>query len=116
MKKRVGSRDCRKKSKNRKKSPKIESFIDVNSKNSNFSENYDLLPWVQKSLLLLEIEESTCEREGELKIKLEKEREGELKIKLEKERVRGTEREIVNFFFKNKNKKWMNCKKEGEEE
>jgi hypothetical protein len=36
--------------------------------NSNFSENLDLLPWVQKSLLLSQIEESTCEREGELKI------------------------------------------------
>jgi hypothetical protein len=55
-KKRVGSRDCRKKSKNRKISPKIANFIDVNFKNSNFSENYDLLPWVQKSLLSSEIE------------------------------------------------------------
>jgi hypothetical protein len=43
-------------------------------KNSNFSENLDLLPWVQKNLLPSEIKESTCEREGELKIKLEKER------------------------------------------
>jgi hypothetical protein len=31
------------------------------------------LPWVQKSLLPSEIKESMCEREGELKIKLEKE-------------------------------------------
>jgi hypothetical protein len=71
-KKRTGSRDCRKKSKNRNFSPKIKNFTDVNFKNSNFSENYDLLPWVQKSLLPSEIEESTCEREEELKIKLEK--------------------------------------------
>jgi hypothetical protein len=49
-------------------------------KNSIFGENYDLLPWVQKSLLLSGIEESTYEREGELK------------IKLEKERVRGTQK------------------------
>jgi hypothetical protein len=54
-------------------------------KNSIFGEIYDLLPWVQKSLLLSEIEESTYEREGELK------------IKLEKEKVRGTEREMENF-------------------
>jgi hypothetical protein len=40
--------------------------------------------WVQKSLLLSEIEESTNERKGELKIKLEKEKE------------RGTERETGN--------------------
>jgi hypothetical protein len=70
----VGSRDCRTKSKNRKNSPKIDNFIDVNFKNSNFSEIYDLLPWVQKNFLPLEIEESTCEREGEQKIKLEKEK------------------------------------------
>jgi hypothetical protein len=38
-KKRAGSRDCRKKYKNRKFSPKVENFIDVNFKNSNFSEN-----------------------------------------------------------------------------
>jgi hypothetical protein len=38
-KKRAGSRDCCKKSQNRKISPKIEIFIDVNFKNSNFSEN-----------------------------------------------------------------------------
>jgi hypothetical protein len=43
-------------------------------KNSNFSKNLDLLPWVQKNLLPSEIKESTCEREGELKIKFEKER------------------------------------------
>jgi hypothetical protein len=73
-KKRAGSKDCHKKSKNRNFAPKIENFTDVNFKNSNFSEYWDLLPWVQKSLLPLEIEESTCEREGELKIKLEKER------------------------------------------
>jgi hypothetical protein len=38
-KKRVGSRDCGKKSKNKKNSPKIEIFTDVNFKNSNFSGN-----------------------------------------------------------------------------
>jgi hypothetical protein len=43
-------------------------------KNSNFSENWDLLPWVQKNLLPSEIKKSMCEREGELKIKFEKER------------------------------------------
>jgi hypothetical protein len=47
----------------------------------------DLLPWVQKSLLPSEIKESTCEREGELK------------IKFEKERMRATEREMENLFF-----------------
>jgi hypothetical protein len=40
--------------------------------------------WFQKSLLS-EIKESTCERERELK------------IKLEKKRVRGTERETENL-------------------
>jgi hypothetical protein len=50
-----------------------------------FSENWDLLPRVQKSLLPSEIKESTCEREGELK------------IKLEKERVRGIERKTENL-------------------
>jgi hypothetical protein len=34
-KKKAGSRDCRKKSKNRKFSSKIEFFIDVNFKNYN---------------------------------------------------------------------------------
>jgi hypothetical protein len=92
-KKRAGSMDSRKKSKNRLISPKIEKFTYVNFKNSNFSENYDLLPWVQKSLLPSEIEESTYEREGELK------------IKLEKERVRGTKRETENFYKKIK-KNW----------
>jgi hypothetical protein len=63
-------------------------------KNSNFSKNLDLLPWVQKNLLPSKIKESTYEREGELKIKFEKEsasnrkKFGEFKIKkqLEKER------------------------------
>jgi hypothetical protein len=51
----------------------------------------DLLPWVQKSLLLSQIEESTCEREGELKIKFKKKkarnrkRDGEF---LKKEKTR----------------------------
>jgi hypothetical protein len=56
-------------------------------KNSNFSENWDLLPWVQKSLLPSEIEESTCEGKEELK------------IKFEKGRIRGTERKIENLKF-----------------
>jgi hypothetical protein len=56
-------------------------------KNSNFSENWDLLPWVQKNLLPSEIKESTYEREGELK------------IKFEKERMRATERKMENSFF-----------------
>jgi hypothetical protein len=43
-------------------------------KTSNISKNLDLLPWVQKNLLPSKIKESTCEREGELKIKFEKER------------------------------------------
>jgi hypothetical protein len=54
--------------------------------NSNFSENWDLLPWVQKNLLPSEIKESTCEREGELK------------IKFEKERMRAIERKMENSF------------------
>jgi hypothetical protein len=55
---------------------------------SNFSENWDLLPWVQKSLLPSEIKESTCVWEGELK------------IKLEKERMRGIERKMENLKIK----------------
>jgi lauroyl/myristoyl acyltransferase len=55
-------------------------------KNSNFSKNLDLLPWVQKNLLPSEIKESTCEREGELK------------IKFEKERMRAIERNLENFY------------------
>jgi hypothetical protein len=68
---------------------KIEILMTDFFKNSIFGENYDLLLWVQKNLLLSEIEESTYEREGELKIKLEKEsvrnrkRDGEL-LKLKK--------------------------------
>jgi hypothetical protein len=57
-------------------------------KNSNFSENLGLLPWVQKNLLPSEIKESTCEKEGELK------------IKLEKERMRATERNLENLKIK----------------
>jgi hypothetical protein len=53
-------------------------------KNSNFSKNLDLLPWVQKNLLPSEIKESTCEREGDLQ------------IKFEKERMRAIEREMEN--------------------
>jgi hypothetical protein len=55
-------------------------------KDSNFSKNLDLLPWVQKNILPSEIKESTCEREGELK------------IKFAKERMRATERKIENCF------------------
>jgi hypothetical protein len=51
---------------------------------SNFSKNLDLLLWVQKNLLPSKIKESTCEREGELK------------IKFEKERVRATKRNLEN--------------------
>jgi hypothetical protein len=50
----------------------------------------DLLPWVQKNLLPSKIKESTCEREGELK------------IKFEKERIRATERDLENFYKKKK--------------
>jgi hypothetical protein len=57
-------------------------------KNSNFSKNLDLLPWIQKNLLPSEIKESTYEREGELK------------IKFEKERMRATERKMENSFLK----------------
>jgi hypothetical protein len=53
------------------------------SKDSNFSKNLDLLPWVQKNLLPSEIKESTCEREGELKIKFEKERMQAIESKME---------------------------------
>jgi hypothetical protein len=55
-------------------------------KNSKFSENWDLLPWVQKNLLPFEFKESTCVREGELK------------IKFEKERMRAIERNLENSF------------------
>jgi hypothetical protein len=57
---------------------------------SNFSENWDLLLWIQKNLLPFEIKESTCEREGELK------------IKFEKERMRATKRKMENFCIKKK--------------
>jgi hypothetical protein len=73
-------------------------------KNSNFSKNLDLLPWVQKNLLPSKIKESTCEREGELK------------IKFEKERIRATERKMENFFIKKKLERERNSKEEGEEE
>jgi hypothetical protein len=59
-------------------------------KNCNFSENWDLLPWVQKNLLPSEIKESTYEREGELK------------IKFENERMRVIERKMENSFMKKK--------------
>jgi hypothetical protein len=52
-------------------------------KNSNFRKNSDLLPWVQKNLLPSKIKESTYEREGELKIKFDKERVRAIKRNLE---------------------------------
>jgi hypothetical protein len=66
-------------------------------KNSNLSENWNLLPWVQKNLPPSEIKESTCEREGELK------------IKFEKERMRATKRKMEKSFLKNK-KNWIEKK------
>jgi hypothetical protein len=54
-------------------------------RDSNFRKNSDLLPWVQKNLLPSKIKESTCEREGILK------------IKFEKERVRATKRNLENL-------------------
>jgi hypothetical protein len=82
-KKRAGSRDCSKKSKNEKNPPKIEIFADVNIKNSNFSENLDSLPWIQKSLLQSKNEESMCVGEGELKIKFINQRRRGTKKKTE---------------------------------
>jgi hypothetical protein len=73
-------------------------------KNSNFSKNLDLLPWVQKNLLPSEIKESTCEREGELK------------IKFEKEKMRATERNLENLKIKIKLEREKNSKEEAEEE
>jgi lauroyl/myristoyl acyltransferase len=60
-------------------------------KNYNFSKNLDLLPWVQKNLLPSKIKKSTCKREGELK------------IKFEKERMQAIERNLENFYKKKKN-------------
>jgi hypothetical protein len=57
-------------------------------KNSKSSENWDLLLWVQKNILPSEFKESMCEREGELK------------IKFEKERMRAIERKMENSFKK----------------
>jgi hypothetical protein len=73
-------------------------------KNSNFSKKLDLLPWVQKNLLPSEIKESTYEREGELK------------IKFEKERMRATEKKMENSFIKKKLERERNSKEEEEEE
>jgi hypothetical protein len=56
---------------------KLNFFLMFLFLKSNFSKNLDLLPWVQKNLLPSEIKESTCEREGELKIKFEKKKECE---------------------------------------
>jgi hypothetical protein len=73
-------------------------------KNSNFSKNLDLLPWVQKNLLPSKIKESTCEREGELK------------IKFKKETMRATKRNLENLNFKKELERERNSKEEGEEE
>jgi hypothetical protein len=73
-------------------------------KNSNFSKNLDLLPWVQKNLPPSKIKESTCEREGELK------------IKFEKERVRAIGRNLENLNIKKELERERNSKEEGEEE
>jgi hypothetical protein len=64
----------------------------------------DLLPWVQRNLLPSKIKESTCEREGELK------------IKFEKERVRATKRNLENLKINKKLERERNSKEEGEEE
>jgi hypothetical protein len=64
---------------------------------SNFSANWDLLLWIQKNLLPSEIKEITCEREGELK------------IKFEKDRIQATERKMEIFFLKIK-KNWIEKK------
>jgi hypothetical protein len=64
----------------------------------------DLLPWVQKNLLPSKVKESTCKREGELK------------IKFEKERVRATKRNLENLNLKNELERKRNSKEEGEEE
>jgi hypothetical protein len=80
-------------------------------KNSNFSENWDLLPWVQKNLLPSKTKESTWGREGELK------------IKFENERMWVTGRNMENFFIKKKKEdrekkveRERNSNEEGEEE
>jgi hypothetical protein len=64
----------------------------------------DLLPWVQKNLLPSKIKESTCEREGELK------------IKFEKERVRAIGRNLEYLNYKKELERERNSKEEGEEE
>jgi hypothetical protein len=64
----------------------------------------DLLLWVQKNLLPSKIKESTCEREGELK------------IKFEKERVRAIGRNLENLNYKKELERERNSKEEGEEE
>jgi hypothetical protein len=73
-------------------------------KNSNFSKNLDLLPWVQKNLLPSKIKESTCERKGELK------------IKFEKERVQAIGRNLENLNLKKELERDRDSKEEGEEE
>jgi hypothetical protein len=45
-----GKQGCRKKSKKNKNPPKIKKFTDLFFNNYNFSENLDLLPWIQESL------------------------------------------------------------------
>jgi hypothetical protein len=73
-------------------------------KNSNFSKISDLLPWIQKNLLPSKIKESTCEREGELK------------IKFEKKKVRATKKNLENLNLKKELEKKRNSKEEEEEE
>jgi hypothetical protein len=72
-------------------------------KNSNFRKNLDLLPWVQKNLLPSKIKESTCETEGELK------------IKFEKERVRAIGRNLEYLNYKKEQERERNSKEEGED-
>jgi hypothetical protein len=64
----------------------------------------DLLPWVQKNLLPSNVKESTCKKEGELK------------IKFEKERVRATKRNLENLNLKNELERERNSKEERDEE
>jgi lauroyl/myristoyl acyltransferase len=72
-------------------------------KNSNFSKNLDLLLWVQRNLLPSKIKESMCEREGELK------------IKFEKERVRAIGRNLEYLNYKKELERERKSKEEGEE-
>jgi hypothetical protein len=57
-KKRAGSKDCYKKSQNKKIPPKIKKIVYIFFLNSNFSENLDLLSWIQESLQSSKMEEN----------------------------------------------------------